>query len=75
MGRFMLFIFIYVLFIIFELVPLFKSKKYKIFTAYSLLVVFAFVIQMVTLAGYTATSFGLEAYVIKDYISKLINAL
>lgn len=71
MGRFILFLFIYALFIIFELVPLFKSKNYKIFTAYVLIMVFAFIIQFVTLAGYKASNFGLELDVIKDYIARL----
>lgn len=60
MARYLLFLLMYVLFIIFELVPLFKSKQYKIFTAYTILMVFAFIIQFVVLAGYTAPSFGLE---------------
>lgn len=69
MGIVILFSLIYILFIIFELVPMFKSKQYKEVIAYGLIMSVAYFMQMVDIAGFSSANVRAVVAGIIDYIS------
>lgn len=67
MGKFVFLSLIYILFILIELVPLFKQKEYKIFATYSGILCLAFVVQILSILDYSIK----DVYVLLEKVKYL----